>query len=222
MLRGTTGRSIKMHQSLNLSSNDIVQTPSIVQVNKTITNPFSRANVIIDLIQQIKCTIYSIFCRYLAHGNCRRCRFCIIIKNICTILGCNTNHVSSIRPIHFLCSNINFTNEFTTFPIVKQDRTITTFDSNEVSTKKSLCRRSRRPKSFELFKVFENFHTRNTFTNGIITSTSSRPDKIQRLSKSLVTKSLRCINDKLSVTTNSNKTPIAVMLQHLWVQFTSS
>ena len=209
-----------MHKCLNLPSYAVVETSTIVQVNKTVSYPFSRANRIIDLVQKIERSINSILIRNLPHCNCSSSSFSIVAKNICTILGGNANHGSTVRPVNLLCSNVNLTDKFTTVPIVKQNGSISTSYPNQMSTEKTFRRRSSRLDSLGFFKVLEYLYTRNAFTNSIVTSSSSRPNEIKGLSKSLVTKRLRGVNDKFSITTNSNETSIAVMLQHLRVQLT--
>mmetsp|Transcript_22741 Transcript_22741/g.46790 ORF Transcript_22741/g.46790 Transcript_22741/m.46790 type:complete len:461 (-) Transcript_22741:119-1501(-) len=73
-----------------------------------------------------------------------------------------------------------------------------------------------------LLEVFEELNPRNGFPNGIISSSRSRPNKVDRLSKGFVTKRLGSVDNVFSISADGNKTSIAIVLNILWVQFTRS
>mmetsp|Transcript_34193 Transcript_34193/g.75220 ORF Transcript_34193/g.75220 Transcript_34193/m.75220 type:complete len:232 (+) Transcript_34193:648-1343(+) len=143
-------------------------------------------------------------------------------QHIGGVLTRQENHVTSVRPVNLLGADINLTDEFTRFPIIKQDSRVATLDSDHLSTEQALRRRCRRLDNLRLLEVLEYLDTRGGFPDGIVARSRSRPNEVQGLSEGLVTEGLGGVDDELTITADCNEATIAIVLEHLGIQLTRS
>mmetsp|Transcript_38603 Transcript_38603/g.80204 ORF Transcript_38603/g.80204 Transcript_38603/m.80204 type:complete len:219 (+) Transcript_38603:1334-1990(+) len=211
-----------MHQSFNLSTNAVVEAAHRVDVNKAVSDPFSGSDGVANFIDKIKTSINTILWRNLPHSNCLGGDFRVERKHVSRSFTSNQDHVAAVRPVDFFRNDINLTNKGTTVPVVEENGRIAGLHSDHVSSIQAFCGRGGGHNGLCFLEVFENLDTIDSFTNGIVSSTSTRPNKVQSLPESLVSQGLGGVDDEFTITAHGNKPTVAIVLEHLWEKFARS
>ena len=184
-----SGRSFKVHKSLDLSSNTVVQTSSIVNVNETISNPFSGRNLIVDLIKQFERSFDSSLWTNLSHSNGLRYLLSIVTQDVRRVFGGEQHHVAAVTPIDVFRNGFNFLDECTRVPVIEQN-SIGSFYPNCSSTEETIRACRCRNNCLTFLKVLEGFDRVRRFTDAVVSSSATRPNKIESLSECFVSQGL--------------------------------
>mmetsp|Transcript_24990 Transcript_24990/g.53231 ORF Transcript_24990/g.53231 Transcript_24990/m.53231 type:complete len:295 (-) Transcript_24990:890-1774(-) len=206
-----------MHQSLDLSSNTVIQTSSVVDVNETISDPFTRGNFVVDLVKQIERPFDSGFCIDLSHGNGLRNLLSVVTQDVSRFLCSEQHHVAAVTPVNILGNSFDFLDKFTRVPLVEK-HTVRSLYSDRGTAEEAIRTGRCRNDCLTLLEILVGFDGVRRLTDAVVSGSAAGPNEIEGLSECLVSQGLCCVDDEFSVSAYGYETTVAIVLQHLRVK----
>ena len=216
------GGRFQVDESLDLTPHTVVETSTAVHVDKTVADPLSRCNRVSNFIQKIKRSFNAIFCTDLTRSKCLRNLLRMVGQNVGGLLRRDQYHVSTVAPEHFLRCSFNLLDKDPGIPVIEQDSAFSTLDSYQAPSIETFGTCRGRNNGLSFLEILENLNQVGRLSDTVVSSTASAPDKVQSLSKCLISQGLCGINDEFSIATNRDETTVAIVLEHLGVHFTGS